>query len=47
MNQIEHHGFTTYTAAAIQKAIQIDLRSSDRFSSPCTKKVIFVITDGR
>nr|CAB3234598.1 cubilin-like [Phallusia mammillata] len=46
MNQIQHHGYTTYTAAAIRKAIQVDLKSSDRFDSPCTKKIIVVITDG-
>uniref|UniRef100_H2YC87 VWFA domain-containing protein n=1 Tax=Ciona savignyi TaxID=51511 RepID=H2YC87_CIOSA len=45
-DSIRHHGFTTYTAHAIDQAVRVDLATSDRFSNPCTKKAIVVITDG-
>ena len=47
LETIQHHGYTTYTAHAIQKAILVDLQSSQRFTSTCTKKAIVVVTDGR
>ncbi|XP_076821753.1 CUB and sushi domain-containing protein 1-like isoform X4 [Clavelina lepadiformis] len=47
VDQIQHHGYTTFTAHAIQKAVEIDLANSDRFNDSCTRKVIVVITDGR
>ncbi|XP_076821762.1 CUB and sushi domain-containing protein 1-like isoform X3 [Clavelina lepadiformis] len=47
VDQIQHHGFTTFTAHAIQKAVEVDLANSDRFNDDCIRKIIVIITDGR
>uniref|UniRef100_H2YWR1 VWFA domain-containing protein n=1 Tax=Ciona savignyi TaxID=51511 RepID=H2YWR1_CIOSA len=47
LSAMRHHGYTSFTAHAIHKAIFIDLASSDRFTDLCTKKVIIVVIDGR
>nr|XP_018672214.2 uncharacterized protein LOC100175611 [Ciona intestinalis] len=47
LSSMRHHGYTSFTAHAIHKAVFIDLASSNRFTDPCTRKVIVVIMDGR
>ncbi|XP_076821351.1 cubilin-like [Clavelina lepadiformis] len=46
-DKIKHHGFQSYAAHAIQKAVRVDFASSDRRAERCTKKAIILITDGR
>jgi len=45
---IMHQGYTTYTAHAIKKAVEVDFPSNvERFVDPCVRKVIVVVTDGK
>lgn len=44
---IEHQGYTTYTAHAIKKAVEIDFVETGRFLNSCTRKAIVVVTDGK
>nr|CAB3257342.1 integrin alpha-X-like [Phallusia mammillata] len=44
---INHHGYTTYIAHAIEKAISIDFPRAGRFSDSCTSKIIVVVSDGK
>nr|XP_026694940.1 CUB and sushi domain-containing protein 1 isoform X6 [Ciona intestinalis] len=46
MDTIQPHGYTTYTAHAVLKAIRVDFPRSTRFNNSCTSKIIVLITDG-
>ncbi|XP_078494131.1 scavenger receptor cysteine-rich domain-containing protein DMBT1-like [Ciona intestinalis] len=46
IDNIQPHGYTTYTAHAVLKAIRVDFPNSNRFNDSCTSKIIVVITDG-
>nr|XP_018668786.1 matrilin-2-like [Ciona intestinalis] len=47
MDSMRQHGFKTYTAQAVLKALEVDFPSAQRYSDPCTVKSIVLITNGR
>ncbi|CAK8673900.1 unnamed protein product [Clavelina lepadiformis] len=46
VNKIKLHGYTTFTAHALNKTV-LDFQSSERFNSTSTSKVLILLTDGR
>ncbi|XP_078493884.1 vitrin-like [Ciona intestinalis] len=47
LNSITRHGFTSYLAHAIEKAIVLDMAQSERFGDACTRKALVILLDGR
>ncbi|CAK8688521.1 unnamed protein product [Clavelina lepadiformis] len=46
VHQIQRHGYTTYTAHAINKTVE-DFKNSSRFGDSTTTKIMILLTDGR